>query len=181
MMERRIFRPEAIDAHARGREDTPADLLIGRRWIRWSYWVILVAVALGGLAASRIGTNETVTGPAVLQAHGRTFSALLPAVAAPDLGSAESLVLEVPGPGPSKLSVARARLRPATPAAVKAAGLSVGAGQSVLLVGTTVRNDARRLGSRSGGVHGRLLVVLRKETLAELMARQVRRIVGASN
>lgn len=178
MIDRRVFRPEAVEAHARGRESRPADVSLGRFWLRGLYWAMIVALALGSVAALLVRTGETAAGPAVVQPHGRTFSALLPAGVAPDLATARSLVLELPRATPSHITVTRARLRQATAAAVNAAGLKATATPSILLVGRISRADAVRLHMRSPAVRGRLVVVLRRESLAQLVARQVRGMLG---
>ena len=178
MTEERVFRPEAVDAHARGRESRPADVPLGRPWLRWSYWAMIAALVIGGIAGLLVHTDETAAGPAVVQAHGRTFSALIPAGVSRDLPAARSFLVELPGAPPSQITVTRLRLRPAMPAAVKAAGLEPPTMPSVLLVGTIARDDAARLGARSIGLRGRLIVILRRESLGQLLARQVRVMVG---
>jgi hypothetical protein len=181
MTERRVFRPEAVDAHARGRESRVADVPLARPWLRWSYWAMIAALVIGGIAGLLVRTDETAAGPAVVQAHGRTFSALVPAGVSTDLATARSFVVELPGSRASQVTVTSLRLRPATPAAVKAAGLEPPMAPSVLLVGTMAGDDAARLGARSATVRGRLVVVLRRESLGQLLARQVRLMVDGSS
>jgi hypothetical protein len=178
MIDRRVFRAEAVAAHARGRGGGPANVPLGRSWLRWLYWAMIGALAVGSIAALLIRTGETAAGPAVVPPHGRTFAALLPVGVAEDLASARSIVLELPGATPSHVTVGRARLRQATPGALKAAGLKAAATPSILLIGTISRDDAARLGIRSRGARGRLIVVLRRESLAQLVARQVGGMVG---
>jgi hypothetical protein len=175
-----LFRREAIEAHATGPAHGRAEIPLGRRWIRLSYWAILALLLAGVLASILVRVDERTAGPAVVETRGLGFTALLPAAAAADISGARSLAIELTSAATgTRLAVARARVAAATPAAIKRAGLHGGDGQWVLVSG--------RLAPRRGGpplrhakVPARLVVVVASESLAQVLARQVRTAVGGS-
>jgi hypothetical protein len=180
MMNGDHFRREAVEAHATGYARGRAEIPLGRRWIRLSYWAILALLVAGLLASMLVHVEERTAGPAVVEPRGLGFTALLPAGAAADIGSAPSLAVEFPSSGiGTRLAVARARVKVATPAAIEHAGLHAGNAQWVLVSG---RLAPARGGPplRQGKVPARLVVVLGSDSLAQVVARQVRTVVGAS-
>ena len=45
-----LFRPEAVEHHSQ--RGGPGDVLrVAPRWTAWLFWVVLLAIAAGGLAA----------------------------------------------------------------------------------------------------------------------------------
>lgn len=175
-----LFRREAIEAHATGYGHGRADVPLGGRCIRLSYWAVLALIVTGALASMLVRVDERTAGPAVVETRGLAFTALLPAGAAADIGGASSLAVEYTSDATStRLAVARARVVVATPGAIKGAGLQARNGQWVIVSG--------RLAPPPGGsrlrrakVSARLVVVLPSESLAHVLARQVGTALGGS-
>ena len=142
-----IFRREALEFRARGR-DTPGGVVrLGSRWIHWAYRITLVLVALAVAGMWMIRTSENTSGPAVIDGRTGTVTVLLPAAAGPDLARSRGLTVTLPGGRPAGVSGLHAQLAGAT--AIRKAGLTPPAQPAILVTGqldpgaaATVAHDA---------------------------------------
>jgi hypothetical protein len=170
-----IFRREALEFRVRGR-DTPGGVVrLGARWIHWAYrmTLVLVVVAVAGLWVIR--TDESTSGAAVIDGRTGTLAVLLPAVAGPDLASARALTVTLPGGRSVGVSGLHAQLADNT--AIRKAGLAPLTQPAVLVTGQLNPGAAV---SVAQDVHLRTQasVVLRSESLADVLARQFRAMLG---
>jgi len=170
-----IFRREALEFRVRGR-DTPGGVVrLGARWIHWAYrmTLVLVVVAVAGLWVIR--TDESTSGAAVIDGRTGTVAVLLPAVAGPDLASARALTVTLPGGRSVGVSGLHAQLADDT--AIRKAGLAPLTQPAVLVTGQLNPGAAV---SAAQDVHLRTQasVVLRSESLADVLARQFRAMLG---
>jgi len=170
-----IFRREALEFRVRGR-DTPGGVVrLGARWIRWAYrmTLVLVIVAVAGMWVIR--TDESTSGAAVIDGRAGTVAVLLPAVAGPDLASARGLTVTLPGGRLAAVVGLHAQLAGDT--AIRKAGLGPLTQPAILVTGqlnpgaaASVAQDARLQTQAS--------VVLRSESLADVVARQFGAMFG---
>jgi len=126
-----LFRQEALDHHARP-PGPGGPLRIQLPWIQWLYRGLFLAVIVGGAAAYGMRVDERAVGPALVEAGGRTFAALLPA--------ATTGVVEPGAPVRLQLGGARLTGRAHTVDAVdgaraRQAGFGAAAGSHVLVRG----------------------------------------------
>jgi hypothetical protein len=174
-----LFRQEALEFHARGDESSGGVLRLGAPWLRWSYRFLLVLVAAGAVLAWLVRTEESTTGPAVVDMDSGKFSALVPAAAAPELSSARSVRLEfADAKGSVVVNVRQAA--PARQSAIRRAGLPPQEQPAILLSGR-LRRGAATGGSPSDAsrLHARMVVLLRPAPVGEIVIRQFRRMLGA--
>ena len=173
----RLFREEALEFRARSRETPGTVVRLGAPWIRWSYRLSLALVAVGVVLAIVLHTTTTTTGAAVVNGRERTFSALLPAVVAPQLRTAERMELDLANGTTPRLATRVTHAEAVAPnAAVR--GLPRPQEPSILLRG-------RVTGSSAGlpddpRVAARATVVLRSERVGEVIWRQVKGMFGGS-
>jgi len=177
-----LFRQEAVDFHARGREAVSGVLRLDSRWMRWSYWITLALVAVGITLSVVAHTDTTTTGPAVVNGEDGSFQALLPATVAPQLEDARSLRIRLGGlrGGPPR-SGALTRVQPAEDAEVRRAGLAQPRQPAILLSGrlTGAANGAASVPARTN-LEGRVTVVLRSERVLGVFVDRLKRMVGTS-
>lgn len=81
---RPLFRPEAIEAHARGRGVDDEGLELKEGQTAWAFRLLLVALLLAVLSAFTFEVSETARGETA-EVDGRTAIVTLPAGAAPRL------------------------------------------------------------------------------------------------
>jgi hypothetical protein len=119
-----------------------------------------------------IRTDESASGPAIVDGRTGTVAFLLPAVVGPDLASSQKFTVTLPGGGSVGISGLRAQL--ADDAAIRKARL-VPLNQPAILV-TARLNPATGAASVLRDEHVRTLasVMLRSESLADLLGRQFR-------
>ena len=174
-----LFRQEALEFRARGDESSGGVLRLGAPWLRWSYRVLLILVAAAAVLAWLVRTDESTTGPAVVDMESGKFSALLPAAAGPELSSARSVRLELAdGTRPKLVNVRHAA--PARQAAIRRAWLPQQEQPAILLSGRLRRGAATGGWPRDASrVHTRMVVVLRSAPVGEVVIRQLRRMLGA--
>jgi len=103
-------------------------------------------------------------------------TALLPAVVAPDLAGAQRLTFALPD-GRS-VRVAGLRVQLADPAVIRAAGLVPLSQPAILVTGRLVPGSAPASADREPPPRTEVTVVLRSESLADVLARQFRAILG---
>ena len=169
-----LFRKEALEFHTRGDASSGGVIRLGAPWLRWSFRLLLVLVAAGVAIAVFAHTDESSTGPAVVNGRDGTFSALLPATVAPQLRSARSFRIRVAGGRELPVDVTRARaIAPRT----TLDGLPTPTQPSLLLRGhiTRGRGDLER-GER---LSARAVLVLRRERLGNVLVRRFRLMLGA--
>jgi hypothetical protein len=162
-----IFRTEALEHRARGRETPGGMLRLRPRWLRLSFWMLIALLVAGVILATAVHASTSSTGPAVVDARGATFSALLPAAAGRELRGARSAYVDVPD-GRVAIKVLAARL--VQPDGISRGGLPPAAQASILLSGRVTSGAATR--HRAPGasrVAGRITVVLQKKTLGGML------------
>lgn len=146
MNESHLFRKEALEFRARGR-DTPGGVIrLGGRRFRLLFRLLIVLVVTGLVLAAVLGTRESTTGPAVVSMAGRSFSALLPAAVAPELSSAHAVYLELPG-GAARVRVLGAKL--VEPGDAERAGLPAPKQAAILLSGSLTSGPRTRARHKS--------------------------------
>jgi hypothetical protein len=168
-----LFRAEALEHRARGRDGSGGVLRLGARWLRWSYWLTLALVVAGvGLAAS-IRTRESTTGPAVVDLRSGMFSALVPAAVAAELPRARTVRLELARGAVAVKLVGAKPVAASTPVA----GLPAPRQAAILLSG---RLATARPGTGAGATRrrARMTIVLRSERLGAVVIRQLNGMLG---
>lgn len=167
-----IFRKEALEFRVRGRSTPGGIVRLGARWIHWTYRVLAVLVLVAVAAMWIIHTDESASGPAIVDGRTGMVAFLLPAGVGPDLASSQKFTVTLPGGGSVGISDLRARLADA--AAVRKARL-VPLDQPAILV-TGRLNPGAGAASVLGDayVKTQASVMLRSESLAALLGRQFR-------
>jgi hypothetical protein len=162
-----IFRQEALEFRARGR-DTPGGVVrLGARWLRWGYWTTLALVVAAVAGVFVVRTDESVSGPAVLDGRTRTVAALLPASVGPDLASSRGITVTLPGGRSVRVVDLHAQLAGDT--AIRKAGLAPLAQPAILVTG---RLDRGMSAASAARLRTQVSVVLRSESLADVLGRQ---------
>jgi hypothetical protein len=171
-----IFRQEALEFRARGR-DTPGGVVrLGARWIHWTYWMTLVLLAAAVTGIFFIRTDESTSGPAMVDGRTGTVTALLPAAAGPDLAKAQGFTVTLPGGQSARITGLHARL--ADVASIRRAGLVPPAQPAILLTGRLSRGAATASVAGDAHLQAQASVVLRSESLADVLARQFGAMLG---
>jgi hypothetical protein len=167
-----IFRKEALEFRVRGRNTPGGIVRLGARWIHWTYRILAVLVLVAVAAMWIIRTDESASGPAIVDGRTGTVAFLLPAVVGPDLTSSQKFTVALPGGESVGLSGLRAQL--ADDAAIRKARL-VPLDQPAILV-TAQLNPGAGAASvlRDEHVRTQASVMLRSESLADLLGRQFR-------
>jgi len=170
-----IFRREALEFRARGR-DTPGGVVrLGSRWIHWAYRITLVLVVLAVAGMWMIRTSENTSGPAVIDGRTGTVTVLLPAAAGPDLARSRGLTVTLPGGRPAGVSGLHAQL--ASASSIRRAGLVPPAQPAILVTGQLDPGAAAAV-PQDAHLQTRASVVLRSEPLADVLARQFGAMLG---
>jgi hypothetical protein len=171
-----IFRREALEFRARGR-DTPGGVIrLGSRWIHWAYRITLVLVVLAIAGMWVIRTGESTSGPAVIDGRTGTIAVLLPAAAGPDLARSRGLTVTLPGGRPATVSGLHAQLAGDT--AIRKAGLTPPAQPAILVTGQLNPGTAAASVAQDAHLRTQASVVLRSEPLADVLARQFGAMLG---
>jgi len=170
-----IFRREALEFRARGR-DTPGGVVrLGSRWIHWAYRITLVLVVLAIAGMWVIRTSESTSGPAVIDGRTGTAAVLLPTAAGPDLASSRGLTVTLPGGKPVRVTGLHAQL--ASASSIRRAGLVPPAQPAILVTGQLDPGAAAAV-AQDAHLQTRASVVLRSEPLADVLARQFGAMLG---
>jgi hypothetical protein len=168
-----VFRREALEFHA-SQPGEGGVLRIDPPWTRWSYWTVLALVAAGVIVTIAVRTSETTSGPARINVQQRTYVALVPDAASPDLRRGQLVHLQVNGPGGRVLAARVLRAKVADQAGVRRAGFASSSQPGMLVTGLLERDaDVASLAS-SPRPEGRAVVVLRSQRILDLFVRQVR-------
>ena len=172
-----IFRDEALQFRARGRQTPGGVIRLGPAWLRSSYWLLVALVLAGAIVAVVIHARETTTGPAVVDGRESTFAALLPAATAVDLPSARAVYVDVPS---GRLSINVLRARPVDPDGIKHDGLPAASQPSILLSGRVKAQSAKRRRPLRASSHtgGTITVVLRTRTVGAILVSQFEDMLG---
>ena len=170
-----IFRREALEFRVRGRDTQGGVVRLGSRWIHWAYrmTLVLVLVAVAGMWVIR--TDESTTGPAVINGRTGTVAVLLPAAAGPDLASSRGLTVTLPGGKPVRVTGLHAQL--ASASSIRRAGL-VPPAQPAILVTGQLDPGAATPAAQDAHLQTQASVVLRSEPLADVLARQFGAMLG---
>ena len=165
-----IFRHEALEYRAPGR-DTPGGVVrLGGRPIRWAHRMMIVLLAAAVASLWLIRTDESSSGPAVVDGRTGAVAALLPAAVGPDLASSQRLTVALPGGRSVRVSVQYARLADDT--AIRKAGLVPTAQPAILVTGLLYPGPPAGPTAREAHLRTQVSVVLRSESMANVLARQ---------
>jgi hypothetical protein len=172
-----LFRQEALEFHT-GQQRPDGVLRVDHPWTRWTYWLVLVLLVAGVVVTATAHTSETTSGPALIDVQGRTFVALVPGAASPDLQPGQTVRLDVQGlEGPSLAARAR-KAEVADQAAIRRAGFPSSSQPAVLVTGALEPHaDVGALPS-SPRHEGRAVIVLRSQRILDLFLRQLRGTLG---
>ena len=171
-----LFRREALEFQAS--QPQGGALRIDPWWTRWTYWLVLALLVAGVIVTATAHTSETTSGPALVDMQERTFVALVPGAASPELQPGQTVRLDVQGlEGPS-LAARALKAEVADQAAIRRAGFPSSSQPAVLVTGVLgPRADVGALPSspRHGG---RAVVVLRSQRILDLLLRQLQGTLG---
>jgi hypothetical protein len=174
-----IFRKEALEFRVRGRKTPGGIVRLGARWIHWTYRTLAVLVLVAVAAMWIIRTDESASGPAIVDGRTGTVAFLLPAVVGPDLASSQKFTVTLPGRGSVGISGLRAQL--ADDAAIRKARL-VPLDQPAILVTARLNPGAGAASVlRDEHVRTQASVMLRSESLADLLGRQFRAMFSSGS
>jgi hypothetical protein len=176
-----IFRQEALEFRARGHDTHSGVVRLGSRRIRWGYRITVAALAASMAGTLVIHTSESATGPAVVDGRTGAVAALLPAAAGPDLARSRGITVTLPGGRAVQLSSPHAEL--ADGATVRRAGLVPPAQPAILVTGRLSSGASGASGASGPAAQTAQLrteasVVLRSESLASVLTRQFRSMLG---
>jgi len=167
-----IFRQEVLEFRARGRETPGSVVRLGAWRIRWAYRVTLVLLAAAVASLWLIRTDESSSGPAVVDGRTGTVVALLPAAIGPDLANSQGLTVALPGGRTVRVSVRHAQLADGT--AIRKAGLVPTAQPGILVTGRLYPGTSAGLAAQDAELRTQASVVLSSESMADVLARQFR-------
>jgi hypothetical protein len=172
-----LFRQEALEFQA-GQPRQGGVLRIDPPWTGWSYWIVLAFVVAGVVIIFTAHTSETTSGPALINAQERTFVALVPDAASPDLQRGQLVRLQVDGPEGRRLAGRALRAEVADQAGVRRAGFASSSQPAMLVTGVLAPHaDVASLPS-SPRHQGRAVVVLRSQRIFNLFLGQLRGTLG---
>jgi hypothetical protein len=167
-----LFRREALEFRA-SQPGQGGVLRIDPPWSRWSYWIVLALAAAGVVIAATARTSETTSGPARINVQQRTYVALVPDAASPDVRRGQRVRLQVNGAGGRVLAARVRTAKVADQAGVRRAGFASSSQAALLVTGLLERDaDAASLPS-SPRPKARAVVVLRSQRIAGLFVRQL--------
>ena len=172
-----LFRQEALEFHA-GRPLEDPVLRIDPVWTRWSYWMVLALVVAGVVISATVRTSETTSGPALINVQERTFVAVIPVAASPNLQRGQLVRLELNAPEGQALAARVLKAEVADPASVLRAGFASSSGPAMLLTGVlTPDADVATLPS-SQRHEGWAVVALGSQRILDLFLRQLSGTLG---
>jgi hypothetical protein len=175
-----LFRREALEFQA-GDLGHGSVLRIDPPWSRWSYWVVLAFLVAGVVVISTVRTSETTSGPALIDVRERTFVALVPNAASPDLQRGQQVRLQLHGAARRVLAARALTSEVADQAGVRRAGFGSASQPAMLVTGVLDRHaDVASLPS-APRTEGRAVVVLGSQTIVSLFRRQLRGSLGGGD
>jgi hypothetical protein len=173
-----LFRREALEFKAG--QLGPGDVLrIDPPWSRWSYWVVLVLVLAGVVVTTTVHTSKTTSGPTLINVRERTFAALVPDAASPDLHRGQVVRLELPGATGSAVTARVLRSAVADQAGLRRAGFASSFQPGVLVTGV-LEGHADVASLPSSPPEGRAVIVLGSQRILDLFLGQLRGMLGES-
>lgn len=168
-----IFRDEALEFRARGR-DVPGGLVrLGSHWLTWAYRVTLVLLAAAIASMWVIRTSESTSGPVAVDGRTGMVAALLPAAAGAGLTGSSGFTLVLPGGREFRVTGLHTVL--ADDAAIRNAGFQPLKQPAILVTGQL---DQGAAAIRGTPLRTQATVVLRSETVADVLARQFGTMLG---
>jgi hypothetical protein len=170
-----IFRREALEFRVRGRDTQGGVVRLGSRWIHWAYRITLILVLAAAAGLWGIRTDESTSGPAVIDGRTGTVAVLLPAAAGPGLASSRRLTVTLPGGRPAGVSGLHAQL--ASASSIRRAGLVPPAQPAILVTGQLDPGAAASV-AQDAHLQTQASAVLRSEPLADVLARQFGAMLG---
>ena len=171
-----LFRREALEFQAS--EPRGGVLRIDPPWTRWAYWAVLALVVVGVVVTWTARTSETTSGPALINLEDRSFVALMPDAASPDLRPGQLVRLHVEGPVARPLAARALKAEVADQAAVRRAGFASSSQPAMLVTGVLGPNAEVASSPSSPQREGRAVVVLRSQRILDLFLRQLRGTLG---
>jgi hypothetical protein len=172
-----LFRQEALEFHT-GQQPPDGVLRVDPPWTRWAYWLVLTLLVAGVIVTTTAHTSETTSGPALIDVQERTFVALVPAAASPELQPGQTVRLDVQGPEGPPLAARALKAEVADQAAIRRAGFPSSPQPAVLVTGVLGPHaDVEGLPS-SPRQEGRAVVVLRSQRILDLLLRQLQGTLG---
>jgi hypothetical protein len=171
------FRQEALEFHT-GQPRPEGVLRVDSPWTRWAYWLVLALLVAGVIVTATAHTSETTSGPALIDVQERTFVALVPGAASPDLQPGQTVRLDVQGLEGPPLAARAHEAEVADQAAIRRAGFPSSSQPAVLVTGALGPHaDTASLPS-SPRHEGRAVVVLHTRTILGLFLRQLQGTLG---
>jgi hypothetical protein len=162
-----LFRQEALAFHT-GQQRPDGVLRVDAGWTRWAYWLVLALLVAGVVVTATAHTSETTSGPALINVHERTFVALVPGAASPDLQPGQTVRLDVHGLDGPPLAAQVVKAEVADEAAIRRAGFASSSQPAVLVTGVLAPHaEVRALPSSPRG-EGQAVVVLRSQRILDL-------------
>jgi hypothetical protein len=171
-----LFRQEALEFQSR--QPQGGVLRIDPPWTRWAYWIVLALVVAGVVVSATARTSETTSGPALINVQARSFVALVPDAAAPDLRPGLLVRLHVDGSDRRALPGRVLKAGVADQAGVRRAGFASYSQPAVLVTGILEPHADVTSLPASPPREGRAVVVLGSRTILNLFARQLRGTLG---
>jgi hypothetical protein len=165
-----IFRREALEFRVRGRSAPGGVVRLGARWIHWTYRILAVLVLVAVAAMWIIHTDESASGPAIVDGRTGTVAFLLPAVVGPDLASSREITVALPGGGSVGIRGLQARLADDT--TIRKAGLAPQDQPAILVTGRLDPGAGAASVLQDAHLRTQAFVVMRSESLADLLGRQ---------
>ena len=171
-----LFRQEALEFHT-GQQRPDGVLRVDPRWTRWTYWLVLALLVAGVIVTATAHTSETTSGPALIDVQERTFVALVPGAASPDLQPGQTVRLDLQGLEGPPVAARALKAEVADQAAIRRAGFPSSSEPAVLVTG--VLGPHADVGTLpSPRPQGRAVVILRSQTILDLFLRQLRGTLG---
>jgi hypothetical protein len=167
-----IFRDEALEFRARGRDVPGGVVRLGSHWLTWAYRVTLVLLAAAIASMWVIRTSESTSGPVAVDGRTGMVAALLPAAAGADLAGSSGFTLVLPGGRELRVTGLHAVL--ADDAAIRNAGFQPLKQPAILVTGQLDQGAA----PAGAPLRTQATAVLRSETVADVLARQFGTMLG---
>jgi hypothetical protein len=174
-----IFREEALEFRARGRDVPGGVVRLGSQWLTWAYRVTLVLLAAAIASMSVIRTSESTTGPVAVDGRTGLVAILIPAAAGTDLASSQNLTVVLPDGRSLRVTGLHAVLAGA--AAIEKAGLTPLKQPAILVTGQADpagQADQADPGKPATTLRTQATAILRSETIADVLARQFDAMLG---
>ena len=171
-----LFRREALEFQAS--QPQGGALRIDPWWTRWTYWLVLALLMAGVIVTVTAHTSETTSGPALIDLQERTFVALVPSAASPDLRPGQTVRLDAQGLKGPPLAAHALKAEVADQAAIRRAGFPSSSQPAVLVTGVLGPHADVASSPSSPRHEGRAVVVLRSQRILDLFLRQLRGTLG---